>query len=90
MVGGHGVATPTARDAVVEGIHNLMRHMGMQEGEIVPQTVVPAHLRLDNLHRSMSYPCAAFLAHNDILYRHVWVGCTKIRTVPAIGAGTAL
>ena len=61
MAGGHGVATPTARDAVVEGIHNLMRHMGMQEGEIVPQTVVPAHLRLDNLHRSMSYPCATFL-----------------------------
>jgi hypothetical protein len=54
--GGHGVATPTARDAVVEGIHNLMRHMGMSEGAIVPQTVVPAHLRLDNLHRSMSYP----------------------------------
>ena len=65
MVGGHSVATPTARDAVVEAIHNLMRHMGMQEGEVVPQTIVPAHLRLDNLHRSMSYPCdSLFESHS--------------------------
>ena len=65
--GGHSVATPTARDAVVEAIHNLMRHMEMQEGEIVPQTIVPAHLRLDNLHRSMSYPYDSFF---DAILEH--------------------
>ena len=85
MAGGHGVATPTARDAVVEGIHNLMRHMGMQEGEIVPQTVVPAHLRLDNLHRSMSYPCATFLERRALLLHG-----GKTRALAVRAAATAL
>ena len=56
--GGMGVAEPRARDGVVEALHNLMRHAGMEAGPIVPQQVVPAHLRLENLHRSVTYPYA--------------------------------
>lgn len=95
MAGGHGVATPTARDAVVEAIHNLMRHMGMQEGEIVPQTVVPAHLRLENLHRSMSYPCApSSSAHGAIskvlclalaCFHSIYRACICCRYCPVTG-----
>ena len=54
--GGHDVAEPDARDAVGEAITNLMKHLRMRAGAVVPQTIVPAHLNLDNLHRSMSYP----------------------------------
>ena len=28
------------RDATVEGLHNLMKHVGMEAGPVVPQTVL--------------------------------------------------
>ena len=58
--GGHGVAEPSARDGVTAGLHNLLRHIGMQAGEIVPQTSVAVGgkggVDLQNLHRTISFP----------------------------------